>query len=494
GQRNAPGRGGSRLQQFPPGDRPLRPRADPARRVPEGNGAPGRRPGRGAQPDGRGDAAWLGLPGALRRAALRFSQGPGARGRDTDPARGAKPRRVPGARPPGAGLPDRRHLRPRGSAPDLPGRGPPAAAVGRTPAGGGHRRPFHRADPGPPVRGQGDRELPCRQRGLVDALLPGRRVLDRQLRARQHRGEGGPRRGGRPLRRRKLGRGLRLLGNHRRRRRHPRRSRPWPQRVARGPAVAAGAAAGGATGRPRAAGRIERRPAPRDRRRPGGAAGPVRPARHPAPAARGRRLAAWGAVRPAGSRARHDRRALGHRATAGHQVRRRPGAGAARRQRGRPAAAATAGWPGRRRDTGPARAQAGVGRDGARDRQPHLAQRLPQARRLHPGQRRRARLRAAGAAPARPAGAGTPRQAAQAGGGPERRAVRAPAAVPAHRRHPVPCTTRPGPQGPAVAAGSPWLPPGAATGLGPRLPAVGPPAARGGRGLAEDTVDAHRGL
>jgi exopolyphosphatase/guanosine-5'-triphosphate,3'-diphosphate pyrophosphatase len=51
-------------------------------------------------------------------------------------------------------------------------------------------------------------------------------------------------------------------------------------------------------------------------------------------------------------------------------------------------------------------AQAALGGTAARNRQPDLAQRLPQARRLHPGQRRRARLCPARAAPAEPAGAG----------------------------------------------------------------------------------------
>ena len=67
--------------------------------------------------------------------------------------------------------------------------------------------------------------------------------------------------------------------------------------------------------------------------------------------------------------------------------------------------------------TGAPRAQAWLGRAAARDRQPDLACRLPQARRLHPGQHRRARLCTYRVASAQPPGAGASWQAAQARGG-----------------------------------------------------------------------------
>jgi exopolyphosphatase / guanosine-5'-triphosphate,3'-diphosphate pyrophosphatase len=70
------------------------------------------------------------------------------------------------------GFPDRGHLRARGGAPDLRRRGPPAAGR-RAAAGGRHRRPLDRADPGPGPHADGGRVLPRRLRQPVDALLRG---------------------------------------------------------------------------------------------------------------------------------------------------------------------------------------------------------------------------------------------------------------------------------------------------------------------------------
>ena len=121
------------------------------------------------------------------------------------------------ARSPGAGLSHRRHLRPRGSPPDLPGRGPPAAAVRRAPAGGGHRRPLHRAHPGRAVRRQGDGKLPRGQRRLVDEVFSPRPV--HRCRVRSGRGRRARpcwTKRWAPTSRDALGRGLRLVGHHRR--------------------------------------------------------------------------------------------------------------------------------------------------------------------------------------------------------------------------------------------------------------------------------------
>ena len=122
---------------------------------------------------------------------------PGARGGDADPARGAQPQRLPASGPQAAlGSPDRGHLRPRGSAPDLRRRGPPAA-LGDEPRlvidiGGrstemilGHGR----------AAGRG-RVVPGRLRQPVDALLRRRRDhgrgFSRRPGGRRRRARGGP--------------------------------------------------------------------------------------------------------------------------------------------------------------------------------------------------------------------------------------------------------------------------------------------------------------
>jgi hypothetical protein len=135
----------------------------------------------------------------------------------------------------------------------------------------------------------------------------------------------------------------------------------------------------------------------------------------------------------------------------------------------------------------PGPAQARLGRAAARDRRAGLAQRLPQAWRLHPRQHRRTRLRGERAACAGPIGAGPARQAAQARSGAGRRNLRDAAARAAAGRDPVPRASRPGSAGTAPgSAGRTGVHDCLRARLGGCIPPIRAPAARRSAGLAKN--------
>jgi exopolyphosphatase len=148
----------------------------------------------------------------------------------------------------------------------------------------------------------------------------------------------------------------------------------------------------------------------------------------------------------------------------------------------------------------PARAQrAGARRLAARGGHRHLAQRLPQAWRLHRAQRRCGRLCHARAAAHWPAGAGPARQAGapRRGGGLAQHQLGAAAGRAAGRRHPVPRAARPAAGGhqPALPQQKRQPAPGAgrARRLGAAKPAVLAFAGRRGPGLGTHALAAGAG-
>ena len=83
-----------------------------------------------------------------------------------------QPRRLFAARQCGSGFPDQHHFRAGRSTPDLPRRGPYAAAIGRAPPGHRRGRPLHRADFGTRTLPPGYGIVSGGQYCLVQALFP----------------------------------------------------------------------------------------------------------------------------------------------------------------------------------------------------------------------------------------------------------------------------------------------------------------------------------
>ena len=399
-------RGRHGIEQLPPRDRPRRRRPDLPARHRARDPAAGRRDRRARQPHARRAEGGGRLPRALRRAHRGLRPLLRARGRDQHVPRRAQRGDVPAARGGHARLPDRRHRRARGSAPDLPRRRARAAAHAGAAARRRHRRRVdrvhHRArdDAGPPrVAEDGLRHD---ERALLRRRVAARMGVPRGRDARP-RGDRGDRA---RVRAPALDRGLRVLRHRARAGRHPRAERALAGRHhARGPAPAAQAddrgrpraqpQARGPEGRARAGARRRllrdggggRRAAYRAHQPGRGRAAPGRPLRPPRPARAARQ--------PRGD----DRGLL-------RPLPRRPRARGTRRRAGAHALPAGLGAAHRRRGRAPPR----LGRADARGRLHGLAHRLPQARRLHPRQRRHARLLAPGPAAPGAAGARLPRR------------------------------------------------------------------------------------
>ena len=147
-----------RIEQLPAGDRPRRRRPD----LPPGHlarNAALRR--RASTSDGRIKPAAMKARARLSRALPRAAVGRpsvgGARGRNQRFSRRDERARVPAPSRARAGLPDRRHQRPRRGAADLSRRRPRAAAIGRAAPGRRHRRRIDRIHHRPRTRARAPR-------------------------------------------------------------------------------------------------------------------------------------------------------------------------------------------------------------------------------------------------------------------------------------------------------------------------------------------------
>jgi exopolyphosphatase/guanosine-5'-triphosphate,3'-diphosphate pyrophosphatase len=156
----------------------------PAHRLPEGDRAPGRRARRRRPADRRGRRARLaclrrfarGWPASHPRRCARWPRRPCAR-RATATAFLLRAQEA-------LGFPDRGHLGPRGSPPDLRRRGHLQPAD-EPPPGGRHRRPLDRADPRQRPRAVVAESFARRLGQPVDALLRRRPLQRRAFRAAQ---------------------------------------------------------------------------------------------------------------------------------------------------------------------------------------------------------------------------------------------------------------------------------------------------------------------